>query len=508
MRIVRELSAAIFGLVAAAAATAALAADPPLRVPVEPFFRHADYSSFKLSPSGKYVAGIVPVNGRTGLVAIDLDTRKPGHVTTVGLIDVGWFEWVNDERLVFTVLDLTVGSGEQRGSGLFTVKRDGSEFRVLVRPPTGRGQLVYRYTQFLAALRDGSDDILVVANDAHERFPDVYRLNTDTGRKTLRSLGKPGDVVRWFVDRKGAVRAAVTEEKEGGGRVYWRPAESAPWEKIDEFTSHRQQIFPVGFDGDGSLIVASRPGRDMAALYRFDPEKKTLGELLAAHPQADLGSGLIYDSAKERVVGVAYNADRPGIAWFDDDWARVAAMVDRALPDHFNVLSRSSGPRALVFSYSDTDPGAYYLLDVERAQAGNSRRERRAIKPEDMPTRKPVRYAARDGLEIPGWLTLPKGADAKNLPLLSSCTAARGSMAPTGVARRCGIPGLARLRRAGAGIPRQHRLGLEALPRQMEAVGPRDAGRSRRRHGLAGEAGHGRPEARLHHGRAPMAATR
>ena len=46
-------------------------------------------------------------------------------------------------------------------------------------------------------VRDGSDDILVVANDAHERFPDVYRLNTDTGRKTLRSLGKPGDVVRW-----------------------------------------------------------------------------------------------------------------------------------------------------------------------------------------------------------------------------------------------------------------------------------------------------------------------
>ena len=241
---------------------------------------------------------------------------------------------------------------------LFTVKRDGSEFRVLVRPPTGGGQWVYRYTQFLAALQDGSDDILVVANDAHERFPDVYRLNTDTGRRTLRSLGKPGDVVRWVVDRKGAVRAAVTEEKEGGGRVYWRPAESAPWEKIDEFAPHGQQIVPVGFDGDGSLIVASRSGRDRMALYRFDPEKKTLGELLAAHPQVDLAGGLVYDRTKERVVGVAYNADRPGVAWFDEDWARVAAMVDGALPNHFNVL------------------------------------------------------------EIPGWLTLPKGTDAKNLPLI------------------------------------------------------------------------------------------
>ena len=41
----------------------ALAAD---RVPVEPYFRHADYGEFKLSPSGKYVAGIVRVNGRSG----------------------------------------------------------------------------------------------------------------------------------------------------------------------------------------------------------------------------------------------------------------------------------------------------------------------------------------------------------------------------------------------------------------------------------------------------------
>jgi len=180
---------ALFGLVVAATSLTALAADPTPRVPVEPFFRHADYSSFKLSPSGKYVAGIIPVNGRGGLVAIDLETRKPGHVTTVNVSDIGWFEWVNDDRLVFTVLDLEVGSGEQRGSGLFTVKRDGSEFRVLVRPPTGAGQWVYRYTQFLAALHDGSDDILVVANDT---VPNLLFLNQHDG--TFKEIGAQSGV--------------------------------------------------------------------------------------------------------------------------------------------------------------------------------------------------------------------------------------------------------------------------------------------------------------------------
>jgi len=142
------------------------------------------------------------------------------------------------------------------------------------------------------------------------------------------------------------------------------------------------------------------------------------GELLAAHPQVDLASGLIYDYGKKRVVGVAYNADRPGVAWFDEDWARVAAMIDRARPGHFNVLSRSEGPRALVFSYSDTDPGSYFLLDIDKRKLENLVETRRAIKADAMPARQPLRYTARDGLEIPAWLTLPKGKEAKNLPLV------------------------------------------------------------------------------------------
>lgn len=406
----------MLGLIAAAAS--ALAADPAPRVPVEPFFRHADYGSFKISPSGKYVAGIVPVNGRGGLVAIDLDTRKPGHATTVNVSDIGWFEWVNDDRLVFTVIDLQTGGGMQRGTGLFTVKPDGRQFQVLARPPAGNFQRTPRLTRFLAALNDGSDDILVIANDSNERYFDVYRMNVDTGRKTLQSLDKPGDVVRWVADRKGAVRAAVTAEKDGNTRVYWRPSDSAPWEKIGEYRLRNQSMVPVGFDGDGSLLIASNIGRDLQALYRFNPETKGLGDLLLAHPHADVGGDLIYDFRKQRVVGAAYNADKPGVAWFDDDWARAQAMVDKALPDHFNVMSRSNGPRALVFSYSDIDPGTYFLLDLDKRRLEHLIDTRRAIKPATMPTRKPVRYIARDGLPIPGWLTVPRDAVATNLPLV------------------------------------------------------------------------------------------
>ena len=107
------------------------ASDAKPRVPVEPFFRHADYGEFKLSPSGKYVAGLVPVGGRSGLVAIELATRKPGPPTTIRESDVVWFDWVNEERLVFTAIDRRVGGGFQRGLALYTVQPDGSGFKVL-----------------------------------------------------------------------------------------------------------------------------------------------------------------------------------------------------------------------------------------------------------------------------------------------------------------------------------------------------------------------------------------
>ena len=398
------------------AASAACAAQRPA---VEPYFRHPDYGEFKLSPSGKHVAGVIPVNGRTGLVSIDLATRKPGQVATVNVSDIAWFEWVNDDRLVFTIIDRQVGGGAQRGSGLYTVKRDGSEFRVLARPPTIAGQFVYRYTQILAPLRDGSDVVIVVANDVNHRYPDVYRLDTATGKKTLVSLGKPGDVVRWLADRQGRVRIAVTDEPGGKARTYWRASEETPWQMIEEYPSHLPNYIPVAFDGDGSLVVATRAGgRDTLALHRFDPTAKELGELLAAHPDVDLDGGIVYDARSERIVGVRYRGERPGTAWFDEEWARVAASVDRALPGRVNAIERGAGPNVLVFSYSDRDPGSYYLLDTEKRKLEHLVATRGDIKPDAMPSRKLVRYPARDGLPIPAWLTLPPNREAKSLPLV------------------------------------------------------------------------------------------
>ncbi|HEV2976347.1 MAG TPA: prolyl oligopeptidase family serine peptidase [Casimicrobiaceae bacterium] len=386
----------------------------------EPFFQHDSFQELRLSPSGKYVGALVPSGGRVRLAVIDLETKSFRIAAALDGYDVGWFEWVNDERLVFTAVDLQSGLGEQRGGGLFAANRDGSYFRILaptLQAQINRWETVYHYTTLLSLLHDASDDILVISNEPDARYPDVYRMNTLTGRKTLESLGKPGDIVSWVVDRKGAVRAAVELERGTITRVFWRPDEEAKWVQLGEFQLREARFEPVAFDGDGTLFVTSNIGRDKGAIYRFDTEKKALGALVAAHPQVDLTGGLAFDREKNKVVGLWYEADRPGAVWFDEDWARLQKAVDAALPGRINLIS-GQGARALVWSYSDTDPGTYYLFDLEKRRLEYLATRRKAIKPEAMPARQPVHYAARDGLDIPAYLTLPKGKEPKNLPLV------------------------------------------------------------------------------------------
>jgi dipeptidyl aminopeptidase/acylaminoacyl peptidase len=386
----------------------------------EVFFKHADYSSLKLSPSGKYIGALVPVNGRVELGIVDLATKSAKAIAAVEGQDVAGFDWVNDNRLVFSLIDLQSGLGEQRGGGLFAIDRDGSNFLELA-PTVSKAidsMSWYRPVWPLAMLDDGSDDILVESYSLNQRYTDVYRVDTRSGRRTLKSFNKPGNVVDWVADRQGVVRACVTfDSGNGESRVWWRPSEDAAWVQLGVHALRGPRMIPVAFDGDGSLVVASDVGRETAALYRYDTAKRAVGELVAAHPRIDLTEGLVYDREKHRIVGLRYDAERPGYAWFDDQWAMISKGVDTALPDRMNVLSRG-GNRVLVYSYSDADPGTYYLLDLSTRKLEPIVRVRSAVKPSEMPHREPIRYSARDGLSIPAYLTLPRNVDAKKLPLV------------------------------------------------------------------------------------------
>lgn len=399
---------------------------------VEDFFRWPQHSDLSLSPNGALLAAIVPIHGRRNIAIIDLKDMSGRVLTAMKESDVGFLAWVNDKRVVYGLTDLQRPLGEVTPGGLYAVNVDASEPRELSAPIGLRETeafVRFRRAQFAGVLRPpASDDILVLSNDRNLQHPDVYRMDTRTGRKTILTPQTPGRAIGWLADQAAAVRVAITDENDLRVGVYYRDNESAPWRKLAQFHPFNEPelgFTPMAFDYDGSLLVTA-PSGDKAAMYRYDVKENRLGERLVAHKDYDLGAGAlgsgagpIFDHVKRRLVGVHVEAERPEFVWFDQDWANWHAMVNKALPDAVNVLSRTSdNTKILVRSFSDRDPGTWYFLDPAKRRLEQLVSAMPWIKPGDMAPRQFMHLKARDGLALPAYLTLPRARAAKGLPLV------------------------------------------------------------------------------------------
>jgi dipeptidyl aminopeptidase/acylaminoacyl peptidase len=415
------VTAALFALLCATAVAQAPSPFKPT-IPAEDFARLPKLRSPAFSPDGERFAAVQDVDGRMNLVAADMKARKLTRVTNFTTLDVARYRWISSKRLVFSVYDAKKGLTEQRGGGLFAVNFDGSDPKEL-SPTTGdceaRGQIC-RETRFFRRIAGQDEEILAEANDRDLATMDLYRLNTRTGRKTLLTDENPGKVSSWMVDKDLVPRAAWSvDDKKLEGTFWYRDDANSKWRKVATFGEFAPQFRPVAFDADGALYVVSNLDDDRYALYVFDPKTNRPGEKVAQHPLADIDDGLIQRVRDGAVVGLAIDADKPEFAWFDADYARAQKLVDASLTGRSNRLVPLDNGKFVVESTSDRDPGTYYLLDPAQRTLEELLRTLDWLKPEALSAVSILRYKARDGLEIPAYLTLPNGREAKKLPLLA-----------------------------------------------------------------------------------------
>jgi dipeptidyl aminopeptidase/acylaminoacyl peptidase len=393
-------------------------------VPLADFFKRPAYRNVSLSPNGKLLAAIVPNGLRNGIVVIDLEKKSGNVVAAYRDADIRGFSWVNNKRVVYDLLDMQAGLAEQKANGLFAVDIDGGSARVIA-PQTGVDasgvNFVWRHPQLVDTIIDEpaeTDDVYVVAGERNVTSPDVYRLNTRTGTKKLMTFDNPGDG-RGFWVHNGAVKAVMSEDDATGQiKIYLRESAASKWRLASTHNRYAlTAMMPIRFDYDGTLYVQSTVGRDTTAIFKWDTKTDKLGEMIASHNRFDLTSP-VFDRVKKKVVGVYAEMDKPTIVWVDEDWARIQAMVDAALPGKVNILSRSGGSHVLVSSSSHLDPTTWYLLDPAAKKLEEVVSAMPWIKANQMSEVKFIQYPARDGLLIPAYLTLPKGKDPKNLPLI------------------------------------------------------------------------------------------
>ncbi len=409
-------------------------------IPIDVFFRRAQYASIQLSPDGSKLAGVVPLNGRGNLVVIDIKAQKSTIISSFKDADVSSFQWINNSRLYLTSADLAEATGSIYLKGAYAIDSDGSNMREMIWPLergqarqarrdsislSGAGATLY----ILSRTFDETGDVIAEIAGRSGRSVDVYRYNTRTAEHKLLTFDNPGNVVRWVVDRNLVPRVAVRLEdrvdptKPRVSTIWHRAAEGKPWEQIGVASSSDVPggISPLAFDFDNqTLYVSSNVGMDKRALFKYDIAGRKLGEKLVQHPLIDLSGGLIFSRKKQALVGLRFSADKEETIWFDDDMGKLQASMDRTFPNSVNTIAYApdSERYTLIYSHSDTRPGEYYLYDAESKKLQVVARTREWLQPELMATRRYVKYKARDGMEIPAWVTIPKGSEGKKLPLV------------------------------------------------------------------------------------------
>lgn len=417
----------------AVSAQPAPAASAPITLPIEHFFQRPSVLSAKLSPSGNKIA-ITTSRGdtRVGLIVIDLTGGSPKalRAATFSDSDITQFDWVSDDRLVFSVVDLQEGSGDDTryASGLFAVNPDGSSLRRLVsregRSDSVDGRMLTWNHTLLAVpqQQEGVRPDEIVIGEMyfdHKQIKSITPkwLNVRTGRTRFMEADPPDGAIDWMFDSKGDPRVAYSRTG-GKSATYWRGPSDQQWRQLTQDKLLEAKFSPEAVDDAGNLYVTqndAQTGFSVLSRFDFDTGKPSTTPLLIT-PGFDFTGSMVMDRAGTRALGVRVNTDAEDTIWFDEGMKRAQAMVDAQLPGRVNRIScRRCGANDMVLlvrSFSDRDPGNLYHYEAANKRWNLVSNVQDDIDPRRMGRVAMHRIKARDGRDLPVWLTQPAGFKA------------------------------------------------------------------------------------------------
>lgn len=404
-----------------APAPAPIPAPIPASIPASSFFQKSATTGARLSPNGRFAAiRMLAPHGRTILVVHDVIERKSTAVGNFGNADVDMFNWLSDNRLSFTVINVDHG-GDIGKPGLFAVDRDGRNrialSETLVRKRSfAEGDLVDNsaHSQFSFhgfPPRKGEYVLAVeVTGDKHV----LARVNARTGMR--QDVTAPYGTYRALFDVEGTIRVATARRN---GRDVTLYLDKGDWREIDSRDKGDSSSFEPLVYVDNTLYVSARNGTDEAGIYRYDLARNALEEkpLINAPGFDTTGAEAIVSETK--LLGFRFATDADVTIWHDERMKAIQQEVDALLPGLVNNISRgraSETPFVLIESYADLRNRGYILYNTDSKEQISLGNATPGIHPASMASMTLEHYAARDGRKIPVFLTLPRVAVQKRLP--------------------------------------------------------------------------------------------
>jgi len=399
-------------------------------IPRDVLFGNPDRAALRVSPDGRHLSFLAPVNGVLNVWVApvdDIGAAKPVTKDTGRGIHIYFWAYTSrnllylqdqggDENWKVFVVDLVSGQAKD----LTPVESiPGPDGKPMILPSGKPMRPKARIEQVSPKF---PDTILVGLNARDPRYHDLYRVNIQKGERTLvqQNPGFEGFVT----DDDYRVRFAVQTTSDGGTEILrpvstsggspsaasgvngWEPFQTIAME--DALTTH-----PIGFDQSGQVLyMTDSRGRDASALTSFDLRTgKT--SLLAEDPRTDVAEVLEHPTS-HTIQAVAFNYTRPEWKVMDPSIQDDLAYLKTAMPGDILVTSRTLDDRLwTVAGIVDDGPARFYLYDRTAKKATLLFTSRQALEGLPLAKMHPEVITSRDGLALVSYLTLPVGSDTK-----------------------------------------------------------------------------------------------
>ena len=375
-------------------------------IPLEDFFKNPDRSAFQISPDGKYISFMAPYESRMNIFVQKVGSDKATRLTGETDRDIAGYYWANNDRLLFLK-----DSGGDENYAIYGVDNNGKNQKCLTCFENVR-------TQIIDELEDQPDEVIIGLNKRNAMVFDPYRLNIKSGEMEMLAEN-PGNIQGWITDHEGKLRVALAIVDGVNTQLLYRADESQEFEAVLT-TSFKESLSPEFFTFDNKYLYAtSNLGRDKSAAVIFDPATGETMEMLYENADYDV-SGISYSRKRKVITSASYTSWKRERHFFDNESQELFEKLEMELPGYEIAITASDKAEEnyVVRTYSDRSMGAYYLYDKKKAKLEKIQDVSPWLDEKQMAEVKPIQYTTRDGLTIHGYLTLPKGVEAKNLPVV------------------------------------------------------------------------------------------
>lgn len=379
-------------------------------------FGNPEIAAAELSPDGRFIAFLKPWKDTRNVYVkgVSEPFSAARLLTTETKRPVAGYLWTRDSKYIVYAKD---NDGDENFN-VFAVDPLATPVAGADAPPsrdlTGlKGVRVILYE----VPKSDPDVVYIGLNDRDKAWHDLYRLKISTGTKDLVRKNTER-ITGWVFDLKGRLRMATRSAENGDTEVLRVDA--------DAFTKvYSCSVFescnPLQFQpGDQRLYMETNKDANLTSLELLDPQTgKT--EMVESDPlgKVDFG-GALFSEATDELVETWYIAARVKTYYKNKAFGDDVHWIENKFPDHeILVVSRTKDEQLwLVTAVSDTEPGETMLFDRKAHLLTPQYKVREKLPRADLAQMKPVSYKSSDGLEIPAYLTLPRGVAAKNLPTL------------------------------------------------------------------------------------------